>query len=100
MTTFRTFKTEKGPTEKLDLQLSFATEFAKDDPADVISGVVWAVTGGSVTLTNERIVGTDIAIARVEGGTKLYSWHSVKATVTCVSGQVYVRTIEIQLVRT
>lgn len=93
------FKTEKGPLEKLDLLLDFSTEFAKDDPSDVISSVVWSVTRGTVTLANERVVAPDQAIARVEGGVKLYSWHAVKAVVTCVSGQVYVRTIEVQIIR-
>lgn len=93
------FKTEKGPEEKLDLLLNFTTEFAKDDPADVVSSVVWSVIRGTVTLANERVVGTDQVFARVEGGAKLYSWHAVKAVVTCVSGQVYARMIEIQIIR-
>ena len=93
------FQKTKGLDEELDFRLIFTSEFAKTDPADQIASVVWSVTRGTVTLSNERLEGTDKALVRVSGGDKLYSWHAVKGVVTCVSGQVYSRTIEVQIVQ-
>ena len=89
----------KRPADVVDFYINCADEFALTDPADQISTAVWAVEDGDITIDSSRIEGTDKAIARVSGGTKLYSWHSLRVTITCVSGQVYTPLIELQLVR-
>lgn len=92
-------KGTKRAAESIDIYIDCSDTFALTDPADQISSVVWAVEDGDISLSLPRVVGTDLAITRVSGGTKLYSWHSVRATITCVSGQVYTPLIELQLVR-
>lgn len=89
----------KRPSDIIDFYIDCADEFALTDPADQIDTATWAVESGDVTIDSSRIEGTDKAIARVSGGTKLYSWHRIRATITCVSGQVYTPLIKIQLVR-
>lgn len=91
------FKTEKGLEEIIDFSLYYGVEFAKDLPIDQIAVSAWEVTYGSIVIDSDRVVGTDRAIARVSGGEKLYSTHEIRNTVTCVSGQKYVRTIEIEI---
>ena len=93
-----TFKEEKRLTDQVFVQLDFADEFALWDPNDQIASVAWAVEDGDVTLDNPSNTLTSCK-TRVSGGTKLYSWHSIRATVTCASGQVYTPLIELQLVR-
>jgi hypothetical protein len=89
----------KGVTEKLDVRIVCTPEFAKSDPVDQIDNVAWSVDYGDVTIANPRVVGTDTAVARVEGGSKAYTWHGVRATITTVSGQVLAPLIHIRLVR-
>lgn len=93
-----TFKTTKRAADQVFVQINCAAEFALWDPNDQIASVVWAVETGTVTVDNESNT-INSCKARVSGGTKLYSWHAVRATITCVSGQVYTPLIEIQIVR-
>lgn len=95
----QSFSGEKRIADVVDFYIDCADEFALTDPADQISTAVWAVESGDVVIDSDRIEGTDKAIARVSGGTKLYSWHRIRATITCASGQVYTPLIRIQLVR-
>lgn len=92
-------KGTKRLDESIDIYIDCADTFALTDPADQIDNVVWAVEDGDISTSLPRVVGTDLAIVRISGGTKLYSWHAVRATITCVSGQVYTPLVEIQLVR-
>lgn len=93
-----TFKTSKRVADEVYVQINCAKEFALWDPVDQISSVAWAVEKGDVTVSAPSNT-IDSAKTLVSGGTKLYSWHAVRATITCVSGQVYTPLIEIQLVR-
>jgi hypothetical protein len=99
MTTDPTFKTTKRLADDVDMLIDCTTEFALSDPADTISTATWAVDYGSVTLSNQRVVAPNKAIVRVAGGGKMYSWHGIRATITCVSGQVYTPLIRIQIIR-
>jgi len=94
-----TFQGEKRLADVIDFYIDCADEFALTDPPDQINTAVWAVESGDLAIDSTYIEGTDKAIARVSGGAKLYTWHSIRATITCVSGQVYTPLIEIQLVR-
>lgn len=89
----------KRPADVIDFYIDCADEFALTDPADQINTATWAVEKGDVVIDSYRTEGTDKAIARVSGGTKLYSWHAIRATITCVSGQVYTPLIRIQLTK-
>lgn len=89
----------KRAADVIDFYIDCSDEFALTDPPDQIDTVGWAVESGDVVIDSSRVEGTDQAIARVSGGTKLYSWHRIRATITCVSGQVYTPLIRIQLVR-
>jgi hypothetical protein len=82
----------KRPSDIVDFYIDCSDEFALTDPADQIDTATWAVESGDVVIDSYRVEGTDQAIARVSGGTKLW-------TSTCVSGQVYTPLIRIQLVR-
>ena len=93
------FEGKKRLNESIDIYIDCSDTFALTDPADQIDNVVWAVEDGDISTSLPRVEGTDLAIVRVSGGTKLYSWHSVRATITCVSGQVYTPLVEIQLIR-
>lgn len=92
-----TFQTEKRLADQVYVQINCAQEFALWDPTDQISTVSWAVERGDVIVNNESHT-IDSCKIRVSGGTKLYSWHAIRATITCASGQVYTPLIEIQLV--
>jgi hypothetical protein len=92
-------RTEKRLTDEVFVQINMTKEFALWDPVDQISTVAWAVESGDVTLSNDSIKGTDKCLVKVSGGTKLYSWHAIRATITCASGQVYTPLVEIQLIR-
>lgn len=92
------FQGNKRLADVIDFYIDCSDEFALTDPADQISSATWAVERGDVTIDSDRIEGTDQAIARISGGSKLYSWHAIRATITCVSGQVYTPLIEIQIV--
>jgi hypothetical protein len=91
------FTAYKRPADVVDFYIDCTDEFALTDPADQIDTVSWAVEMGDVVIDSSRVEGTTQAIARVSGGTKLWSWHSIRATITCVSGQVYTPLIKIQL---
>jgi len=93
------FESEKRLADVVDFYIDCGIEFALTDPADQINTATWAVERGNVVVDSYRVEGTDQAIARISGGTTLYSWHSVRATITCVSGQVYTPLIRIQLVK-
>ena len=93
-----TFKGEKRLTDQVYVQIDCTEEFSLWDPNDQITSVVWSVEDGDVTVDDPSNT-INSCKTRVSGGTKLYSWHSVRATITCVSGQVYTPLIEIQLVR-
>jgi len=93
-----TFKAEKRLTDQVYVQIDCINEFALWDPNDQIASVIWTVEDGDVTVDDASNTITSCK-TRVSGGTKLYSWHSVRATITCASGQVYTPLIEIQLVR-
>lgn len=92
-------KTEKRLTDEVFVQINMAKEFVLWDPVDQINSVSWAVESGDVTLSDDSIKGTDKCLVKVSGGTKLYSWHAIRATITCASGQVYTPLVEIQLIR-
>lgn len=98
MTAESTFQTTKRLSDQVYVQINCEQEFSLWDPNDQIASVAWAVEDGDVTVDDESNTITSCK-ARVSGGTKLYSWHSVRATITCASGQVYSPLIEIQLVR-
>lgn len=87
----------KRPADVIDFYIDCTDEFILTDPADQINTATWAVETGDIKIDSYRIEGTDQAIARVSGGTGVWSWHSIRATITCVSGQVYTPLIEIQL---
>lgn len=93
------FNAAKRPADLVDFYIDCSEEFALDTPTDQISSVSWAVEKGDVAIDSSREEGTDMAIARVSGGTKLYSWHSIRATITCASGQIYTPLIRIQMVK-
>lgn len=93
------FSAVKRPGDVVDFQIRCEDIFNLWRPADQIESVTWAVEYGSVTLSNERISGTTKALVRVTGGGRLYSWHNIRATINCVSGQIYTPIIELQLVR-
>ena len=93
-----TFQGEKRLTDQVFVQIDCSQEFALWDPQDQIASVVWSVESGDVTIDQESNTLTSCK-ARISGGTKLYSWHAVRAAITCASGQVYTPLIEIQLVR-
>jgi hypothetical protein len=95
----KTFYAVKRPGETLDFYIDCSTEFAKDSPVDQLSSVSFAVESGDVSVVSYRMDGTDMAIVRVSGGTKMYSWHGVRGTLTCASGQVYQPLIRIRLTR-
>jgi len=94
-----TFETTKAPNEIIDYSISYAAIFAEDTPIDQISTSAWEVTKGDVVLDSDRIDDTDKAVGRVSGGTKWNSYHEVKNTIVCISGQKYTRTIRIQIKR-
>lgn len=98
MTAESTFQTTKRLNDQVYVQINCDQEFALWDPVDQIASVSWAVESGTVTVDDDSYTLTSCK-ARVSGGTKLYSWHAVRATITCVSGQVYTPLVEIQLVR-
>lgn len=89
----------KRISETIDFYIDCSEEFALTDPIDQINSASWAVESGDVTIDSSRIEDTDKAVVRVSGGTKLYSWHRIRATITCDSGQVYTPMIRIQLTR-
>lgn len=94
-----TFQSEKRVADVIDYYIDCADEFALTDPPDQINTVTWVVESGDIVVDDDRIEGTDQAIVRISAGTKLYTWHSIRATITCVSGQIYTPLIEIQLVQ-
>jgi len=87
----------KRVADVIDFYIDCTDEFDLTDPADQIDTVSWAVEFGDVVIDSSRIEGTNQAIARVSGGSRLYSWHGIRATITCVSQQVYTPLIEIQI---
>lgn len=99
MTTSAIFETDKRIADVVDIYILCEEQFTKTDPADAINTATWAVESGDIVIDSYRTEDTDKAIARISGGTKLYSWHSIRATITCVSGQVYTPLVRIQLVK-
>jgi len=93
------FTLTKRVGDIVDFYIDCSDEFALTDPPDQINTAVWAVESGTVVIDSSRIEGTDQAIARVSGGDKLFTWHSIRATITCTSGQVYTPLIRIQITR-
>lgn len=93
-----TFQTTKRLADEVYVQINCAQEFAIWDPVDQIASVAWAVEAGDVTVSDPSNTISSCK-TKVSGGTKLYSRHAVRATITCVSGQIYTPLIEIQLVR-
>lgn len=91
-------QTTKRLADQVDVKISCAKEFALFSPVEQISTVSWAVEKGDVGISDERNT-AESAYVRVSGGTRLYSWHAIRATITTVGGQVYTPLIEIQLVR-
>jgi hypothetical protein len=89
----------KEPAEIKDFSISYALIFADDDPDDQIASSAWVVTLGDIVVDSDRIEGTDKAIARISGGTKYGSFQEAVNTITCISGQKYVRTLRIQIAK-
>jgi hypothetical protein len=89
----------KTPAEIKDYSISYALIFAEDDPDDQIDTSAWAVTLGDIVVDSNRIDGTDKAVARISGGTKYGSFQEAVNTITCISGQKYVRTVRIQIAK-
>lgn len=94
------FEAIKGPTEIIDFVINYDDLFDDFDPTDQISSSSWEVMRGEVVIDSDRVDGTADAVARVSGGTKYNSLHEIRNTVNCVSGQRYVRTIQIRVAKT
>lgn len=94
------FTAKKGPTEIIDFVINYDDLFDDFNPTDQISSSSWEVMRGEVVVDSDRVEGTSDAVARISGGTKYNSLHEIRNTVVCVSGQRYVRSIEIKVAKT